>query len=355
MLVAARDTAQWQQGTNHERFPGPLRARGRPPSVLTLNRADKRNALSRRLIAALTEAFERARDDAAARCVDPHRGRPGLLRRHGPGRIAGIAGDRRKEPTPVWDDALRLAKLYDLIYTLPKPTIAAVNGAAVAGGAGLVTVCDLAVAVPEAKFGYPEVRRGLVAAMVMPHLLRHVGERMAPLPAADRRADRRRRGPACRPDQRGRCRRPAAGPRRCAGAKRWPKAGRTRWRKTKELLHQFSQQALSIEEAAQAQRGAAPDGGMPAGPAGVLRQAAGAVGSQCTAIRTVADYNSSGHSSDDLSLRNLIMRTDPDRQHARKPSSSGPTIRRNGSRPSSATRPSPSSATACRAAASRST
>ena len=48
-----------------------------------------------------------------------------------------------------------------------------------AGGAGLVSVCDLAVAVPEAKFGYPEVRRGLVAAMVMPHLLRHVGERTA--------------------------------------------------------------------------------------------------------------------------------------------------------------------------------
>src|SRR6201999_3296064 len=50
---------------------------------------------------------------------------------------------------------------------------------AVAGGAGLVSVCDLAVTVPEAKFGYPEVRRGLVAAMVMPHLMRHVGERMA--------------------------------------------------------------------------------------------------------------------------------------------------------------------------------
>src|SRR5439155_7523363 len=64
-------------------------------------------------------------------------------------------------------------------YRLPKPTIAAVNGAAVAGGAGLVSVCDLALSVPEAKFGYPEVRRGLVAAMVMPHLLRHVGERAA--------------------------------------------------------------------------------------------------------------------------------------------------------------------------------
>jgi methylglutaconyl-CoA hydratase len=79
----------------------------------------------------------------------------------------------------VWDDAQTLSTLYDRVYTLPKPTIAAVNGAAVAGGCGLVTVCDLAVAVPAAKFGYPEVRRGLVAAMVMPHLLRHVGERAA--------------------------------------------------------------------------------------------------------------------------------------------------------------------------------
>jgi methylglutaconyl-CoA hydratase len=81
--------------------------------------------------------------------------------------------------SPVWDDALRLANLYDLIYSLPKPTIAAVQATAVAGGAGLVTVCDMALAVPEARFGYPEVRRGLVAAMVMPHLMRHVGERLA--------------------------------------------------------------------------------------------------------------------------------------------------------------------------------
>ena len=89
------------------------------------------------------------------------------------------AARSRRSADQVWDDAENLSALYDLIYTLPKPTIAAVNGAAVAGGAGLVTVCDLAVSVPEAKFGYPEVRRGLVAAMVMPHLLRHVGERMA--------------------------------------------------------------------------------------------------------------------------------------------------------------------------------
>ena len=150
-----------------------------PPAVIvTLNRPDKRNALSRGLIQSLADAFTRASDDKTARCV--------ILAAAGPVFCAGMdlaelqeTLSAPKESTPVWDDALRLAKLYDLIYTFPKPTIAAVQGSAVAGGAGLVTVCDLAIAAPDAKFGYPEVRRGLVAAMVMPHLLRHVGERMA--------------------------------------------------------------------------------------------------------------------------------------------------------------------------------
>ena len=154
-----------------------VRYESRPPAVLlTLNRPDKRNALSRDLIAALTAAFERARDDASARCV--------LLTGAGPAFCAGmdlaeLSATVDADRATIWNDAVNLARLFDLIYTLPKPTIAVVNGAAVAGGAGLVTVCDLAVAVPTAKFGYPEVRRGLVAAMVMPHLLRHVGERIA--------------------------------------------------------------------------------------------------------------------------------------------------------------------------------
>jgi methylglutaconyl-CoA hydratase len=149
-----------------------------PAAVLTLNRPDRRNALSRGLIAALSAAFERARDDNAARCV--------ILTGAGSAFCAGLdleelstwieqPGDKGSS----WDDALVLGNLYQLIYTLPKPTIAAVNGAAIAGGAGLMTVCDLAVAVEKARFGYPEVRRGLAAALVMPHLLRHVGERMA--------------------------------------------------------------------------------------------------------------------------------------------------------------------------------
>ena len=147
-----------------------------PAAVLTLNRSDKRNALSRDLIACLTAAFHEAWDDDDVRCV--------ILTGNGPAFCAGMDLDELRgtlgaDAGKVWDDATKLATLYDFIYTLPKPTIAAVNGAAVAGGAGLVSVCDLALSVPDAKFGYPEVRRGLVAAMVMPHLLRHVGERTA--------------------------------------------------------------------------------------------------------------------------------------------------------------------------------
>ncbi len=148
-----------------------------PAAVLTMNRPERRNALNRALIEALSASFGRARDDSAVRCV--------VLTGAGPVFCAGLdLGELQealqvKAESPVWENALVLARLYDLIYTLPKPTIAAVNGPALAGGAGLVTVCDLAVATLEARFGYPEVRRGLVAAMVMPHLLRHVGERMA--------------------------------------------------------------------------------------------------------------------------------------------------------------------------------
>jgi methylglutaconyl-CoA hydratase len=145
-------------------------------ATITINRPDKRGALSRQLIADLTAAFTAARDDAAVRSV--------IFNGSGPAFCAGmdldeLRGTLTDTADQVWSDAHALSALYQLIYTLHKPTIAAVNGTAVAGGAGLVTVCDLAVTVPTAKFGYPEVKRGLVAAMVMPHLLRHVGERTA--------------------------------------------------------------------------------------------------------------------------------------------------------------------------------
>lgn len=147
-----------------------------PAAVVTITRPEKRNALSRALIAELTDAFLQASSDANARCV--------VLTGSGSSFCAGMDLDELRgtlgdDADKVWHDAAKLSSLYELIYTLPKPTIAAVNGAAVAGGAGLLTVCDIAVTVPEAKIGYSEVRRGLVAAMVLPHLLRHVGERAA--------------------------------------------------------------------------------------------------------------------------------------------------------------------------------
>jgi methylglutaconyl-CoA hydratase len=223
----------------------------RPPAVMVwMNRADKRNALSRDLIAALSGALQRARDDDAARCV--------ILTGVGSVFCAGmdlaelaVSVQDQSKSEGVWDDALKLAQLYDLLYTLPKPTIAAINGSALAGGAGLVTVCDLAVAVPKAKFGYPEVRRGLVAAMVMPHLLRHVGERMARyllltgelISAED----------ACRTGLIN-----AVEPaehlleRATAWAKLLAEGGPNALSATKRLLHTFSRQALSVEEAAKA-------------------------------------------------------------------------------------------------------
>jgi methylglutaconyl-CoA hydratase len=219
-------------------------------AVITINRADKRNALSRGLIDALGQAFARAQGDSAARCV--------ILMAAGPVFCAGMdlaelqeSLDAPKEATPVWDDALRLARLYDQIYTISKPTIAAVQGTAVAGGAGLVTVCDLALAAADAKFGYPEVRRGLVAAMVMPHLLRHVGERMGrylllsgELIDAPEAARSGLINEVVAVEQ--------LRERALALAKACAEGGPHALAQTKAYLRQFSRQALSIDAAAQA-------------------------------------------------------------------------------------------------------
>ena len=154
--------------------------------------------------------------------------------------------------SPVWDDALRLANLYDRIYTCPKPTIAAVNGAAVAGGAGLVSVCDLAVAVAGGAVRLPggPARPGGGdgdAAPAAPRRRTH-----GPLSAADRRADRRRGGVAGGVRQRRGAGRAADGNGPCGGRVPWRKGGPNALARTKELLRQFSRQAVSVEEAAKA-------------------------------------------------------------------------------------------------------
>src|SRR5262249_17269950 len=76
-------------------------------------------------------------------------------------------------------DSSRMAELFRTLYEFPLPTIAAVNGAAIAGGTGLATMCDFTLAVPEAKFGYTEVRIGFVPALVSSILVWQVGHKIA--------------------------------------------------------------------------------------------------------------------------------------------------------------------------------
>ncbi len=140
---------------------------------LTLNRPDKRNALSRELIRALTEELHRAEQDGGIRVV--------LLSGAGPSFCAGLDLKEVAATTPeqAEHDSSALLALFETIDQLPRPVIAAVNGPAVAGGAGLISVCDLVICGESAVIGYPEIKRGLVAAIVMTYLRRLVGERQA--------------------------------------------------------------------------------------------------------------------------------------------------------------------------------
>lgn len=144
--------------------------------ALTLDRPDKRNALNAELIDALHAALERAELDSDVRVV--------LLRGAGKDFCAGADLEELLESARrTMDDneraALRLGRLFLRIRALPKPVVAAVHGRALAGGAGLATGCDLVLAEESAQFGYPEIGRGFVPAMVMTLLRRQVGERRA--------------------------------------------------------------------------------------------------------------------------------------------------------------------------------
>ncbi len=141
--------------------------------TLTLNRPESRNALSRALIAELTAALRQADADTSVRSV--------ILAAAGPAFCAGL--DLREVAQTTADqaehDASALLALFETVDNLSKPVIAAVQGPAVAGGAGLVSVCDIVVCGESGRIGYPEIKRGLVAAIVMTYLRRLVGERHA--------------------------------------------------------------------------------------------------------------------------------------------------------------------------------
>lgn len=144
--------------------------------VITLNREEKRNALSFDLIAELKMAFERYENDNQVNVI--------ILRANGPSFCAGAdIADLQKLQNYSFEENLadsnHLKELFLRIYTLKKVVVAQVQGHALAGGCGLVTVCDFAFAVPSAKFGFPEVKIGFIPAIVMIFLLRKVGEAKA--------------------------------------------------------------------------------------------------------------------------------------------------------------------------------
>lgn len=142
-------------------------------AVLTLNRPEARNALNGALVRLLLERLRNAETDPSVRAV--------VLTGAPPAFCAGA--DLRELPDGSLDEAVervdQSVDLHSVIPSMRTPVIAAVGGPAVAGGCGLAMSCDVVVASERARFGYPEVRRGLVAALVMVSLERLVGRRAA--------------------------------------------------------------------------------------------------------------------------------------------------------------------------------
>lgn len=144
--------------------------------TLTLNRPDKRNAIDSPMVEQLLHQLERADLDADVSVV--------ALRGAGKDFCAGadldeLLASADQSAAENEAGARRLGEVFVAMRRLPKPVVAVVHGRALAGGCGLATACDLVLAQSDASFGYPEVRRGFVPAMVMAMLRRAVGEKVA--------------------------------------------------------------------------------------------------------------------------------------------------------------------------------
>jgi methylglutaconyl-CoA hydratase len=144
--------------------------------TVTLNRPEKRNALNEKMIVELQTVFERYRQDFSLDGV--------ILTGSGKAFCAGadlayLKSLQNKSIEENYRDSVNLKNMLWTIYTFPKPTLALVNGPAVAGGCGLMNVCDVAIAGQQAVFAYPEVRIGFVAAIVSVFLVRAIGLQQA--------------------------------------------------------------------------------------------------------------------------------------------------------------------------------
>ncbi len=141
--------------------------------TITMNRPERRNALDPTMIHELTEVLEGAQDSHYEVII---------LTGSGSAFCAGLDLDHLKTITAKTRDEHRadsesIARVLRTLHNVQKPTIAAVNGAAIAGGMGLATICDFTLSVPEAKFGYTEVTIGFIPAIVSSFLIRQIGDK----------------------------------------------------------------------------------------------------------------------------------------------------------------------------------
>lgn len=140
---------------------------------ITLDRAEKRNALNSEMVTELKDAFTKAENDESCKVI--------VLQADGKVFCAGAdLGYLQQLQENTYDenlaDSTHLMELFKQIYTCSKVVIAKVHGHAIAGGCGLATVCDFSFTIPEAKFGYTEVKIGFIPAIVKVFLLRKIGE-----------------------------------------------------------------------------------------------------------------------------------------------------------------------------------
>ncbi|MGI9086856.1 MAG: enoyl-CoA hydratase/isomerase family protein [Chthoniobacterales bacterium] len=138
-------------------------------TVVTLNRPERRNALTIELMTELTAAVDAASADETQRIL--------ILRGAGQAFCAGLDLNEVNEPEKAHESAGAVAKTLLALSQTRLVTIAVVHGAAIAGGAGIMSACDFAIAARHTKFGYLEAKRGLVAGLVMTFLRRQLRER----------------------------------------------------------------------------------------------------------------------------------------------------------------------------------
>jgi methylglutaconyl-CoA hydratase len=148
---------------------------GEERATITLNRPDKRNAINPQMISELLTAFDE---------IEKKKIRVVIMTGAGSAFCAGmdlemLSAIAQQSPQENQDDSRRIAKLFRRIWSFPRPIICAVNGHALAGGCGIATLCDFTLAVPEAKFGYTEVRIGFLPAIVSVFLTRQIGDKRA--------------------------------------------------------------------------------------------------------------------------------------------------------------------------------